>query len=339
MTQQHTGTDAILSRRHLITTAASAGAVALAGCTRGTDDGADGDDDDGTTTADQLSGSVTITGSSTVFPVSLAMAEEFQKLHDDVNISVDSTGTGGGFKNHFCTGNSDLNGASRPIQSSEEEQCLSNDVTPIEFQVAGDALTVAVNNDADWVDCMTFDELAQIWQPDGATRWSDVRDEWPDEPFDLYGPASTSGTFDWFTENVIGEAGSHRDDYEATEEDNIIIQGIEGSAHAMGYFGYAYYVENDDRVKAIEIKRDESGTCTEPSLENAKSGDYPLARPLFIYPRKESLEDRTFREFVRFYLEQAETDLVAEIGYVPTSTELRDENLDRLDAAIEEVTG
>ena len=339
MPQQHSESETTSSRRELLTAVGGVGLAALAGCTRGSNAAAGGDGSGDTTTKEQLHGSVTITGSSTVYPVSLAMAEEFQKQHQQVNISVDSTGTGGGFKNHFCTGNSDLNGASRPIKDSEVQQCESNDVTPLEFQIAGDALTVAVNNEADWVDCMTFEELAQIWKPNGAQKWSDVRDDWPDAPLELYGPASTSGTFDWFTENVVGEAGAHRGDYEATEEDNIIIQGIEGSKHAMGYFGYAYYKENTDRVKAVEIKKDDGGSCTKPSLDNAKSGDYPLARPLFIYPAKQSLTDETFRAFMRFYLKKVETDLVKEIGYVPSSKSQRDENLDKLESAISDVTG
>lgn len=336
MSEQDLETDATISRRKLIATAGGVGAAALAGCTRSSNGGSGGNGET-TTTSEQLSGSITITGSSTVYPVSLAMAEEFQKQHSGVNISVDSTGTGGGFKNHFCTGNSDLNGASRPIKESETEQCGSNSVTPIEFQIASDALTVAVNTEADWVDCLTFSELQQIWGADGAQKWSDVRDGWPDEPFELYGPASTSGTFDWFNAHVLGEDLGHREDYEGTEKDNIIIQGIEGSKYAMGYFGYAYYVENKDRVKAVEIKKDESGTCTPPSLDNAKDGSYPLARPLFIYAAKASLQKRTFREFMRFYLNKAETDLVKEVGYVPSSKELRDKNLSKLESAIQDV--
>jgi phosphate transport system substrate-binding protein len=260
------------------------------------------------------------------------MAEEFQQEYEGVDITVDSTGTGGGFKNHFCPGNSDINGASRPVKDSEKEQCATNDVEPVEFQVAGDALTVAVNEAADWVDCVTFDELAQIWGPGGADKWSDVRDEWPDKQFELYGPASTSGTFDWFTENVVGEADSHRGDYEATEDDNRIISGIEGSENAMGYLGYAHYEENSHRVKAVEVAKEDRSNCTAPSLENAKSGDYPLARPLFMYPAKQSIrqKDQVY-EFLEFYLTKAETDLVKQIGYVPTSEELRDENLSKLE--------
>lgn len=330
-----TDLSAIESRRKFLVATGAIGATALAGCigengdsgSQGTTEGeSDGSGSQG------LSGDITITGSSTVYPVSVAMAEEFQKKHSGISISVDSTGSGGGFKNHFCPGNSDVNGASRPIKDTEKDQCGSNGVEPVEFHIAGDALTVAVNNDADWVDSLTFDELTQIWGPDGAQKWSDVRDDWPDEEFELYGPASTSGTFDWFTENVVGEAGAMRSDYEATEEDNIIVQGIEGSDAAMGFFGYAYYKENTDRVKAVKIAEEDVSKAVEPSLDNAKSGDYPMARPLFIYPAAESIKQKDqVYEFLKFYLEKAETDIVKQIGYVPSSVEMRDDNLSKLE--------
>ncbi|WP_224334400.1 PstS family phosphate ABC transporter substrate-binding protein [Haloprofundus halobius] len=341
MTRQTSdGTDSV-SRRKFLVGAGSAGVVGLAGCTTNPgassggsggsgDNGSSGNDSEGGSSGD-LSGEVIVKGSSTVYPVSEAMAEEFMTEHD-VNVSVDSTGSGGGFQNHFCPGNADINGASRPIKESEKELCSENDVEPVEFQVASDALTVAVNNKADWVDCLSFDQLAQIWQPDGAETWSDINSEWPDEEFDLYGPASSSGTFDWFIENVIGEEGSLRSDYEPTEDDNRIIQGIEGSEYAMGFFGYAYYEENRDNVKAVQIKKNEDGNCTKPSIENAKSGDYPMARPLFIYAAQSSLEEKEqVYAFVEYYLEQAETDIVSQIGYVPSSAELRDENLSKLE--------
>jgi phosphate transport system substrate-binding protein len=339
--REHT---AVSSRRKLLVSAGTVGVAAFAGCVGGSENGTnqnDGSEDNTDGNSEQstedseeqnLSGDITITGSSTVYPVSVAMAEEFQKKHSDLTISVDSTGSGGGFKNHFCPGNSDINGASRPIKDSEKEQCSKNDVKPVEFNIAGDALTVAVNKEADWVDSLTFDELAQIWGPEGAQKWSDVRDEWPDEEFELYGPASTSGTFDWFTENVVGEPGAHRSDYEATEEDNIIVKGIEGSESAMGYFGFAYYKENKDRVKAVKIAEEDKSEAVEPSLDNAKTGDYPMARPLFIYPAAKSIQEKTqVREFLRFYLEKAETDIVKQIGYVPSSEQQRDENLSKLE--------
>ncbi len=280
------------------------------------------------------SGDIVITGSSTVYPVTVAMAEEYEQ-ENDVSISVDSTGTGGGFENHFIPGNSDINGASRPISEEEQQAAEENGVNPIEFQVASDALTVAVNPEADWVDCMSYGELAQIWQPDGAQNWSDVNSDWPDEPLELYGPASTSGTFDWFTENVIGEAGSHRSDYEGTEQDNIIVQGIQGSQYAMGYLGYSYYQENEGSLKALGIEESEGQGCTAPSLENAQDGSYPMARPLFVYAAEESLQNEAVADFMRYYIENSSTELVSEIGYVPASEELVEENL----TTLEEATG
>jgi phosphate transport system substrate-binding protein len=319
-----------LSRRSFIASAGATSVVALAGCAENTD-GSGGGDGGGGSGEGSLSGEVISTGSSTVFPVSDAIAQAFMEEHPDVNVTVDSTGSGGGFENHFCPGDSDINGASRPITDAEMENCTSNGVDPVEFEVARDAVTMAVNNEADWVDCMTFDEMSQIWREDGAEMWSDVRDEWPDEPFDLYGPASTSGTYDWFDETVIGEEHSHTSDHEPTEDDNLIVQGIEDSAHAMGYFGYAYYIENSDRVKAVEVKAEEGDECTAPSLENAKDGSYPMARPLFIYPSEQALEREEVAAFMEFYIEQSETDLVGDIGYVPASEQLRDDNLEKLD--------
>jgi phosphate transport system substrate-binding protein len=325
------GDSTTATRRNFLTVAGGVGAAGLAGCiTEPSGPGTDGTGgNDGTDGG--LSGEVVITGSSTVFPISDAMAEQFMQAHPEVNVTVDSTGSGGGFENHFCPGDSDVNGASRPIKDSEVEKCQRNDVEPVEFHVAGDALTMAVNNEADWVDCMTFDELSQVWREDGAQKWSDVRDDWPDEAFELFGPASTSGTYDWFNENVVGEDHAHTSSHEPTEDDNLIVQGIEDSTHAMGYFGYAYYSESSDRVKAVKIKEAEGDECTEPSLANAKDGSYPMARPLFIYPSEEAIQREVVYEFLNFYLEEAETDLVQEIGYVPSSEQMRDDNLDKLD--------
>jgi phosphate transport system substrate-binding protein len=324
--------DGVSRRKFLASSGATAATLAVAGCSQ-EESGGDGD---GGSDGGDISGPITITGSSTVFPVSEAMAEEFKQEYPETNPSVDPTGTGGGFENNFCPGDSDINGASREITDPEREKCSSNGVSPVKFRVAGDALTVAVNNDADWVDCMTFDELAQIWQEDGAEMWSDVRDDWPDREFELFGPNTTSGTFDWFTENVVGEAGNHRSDYEPTEQDNLIVQGIEGSPGGMGYFGYAYYKENSDRVKAVQIRESDSETCTSPSLDNAKDGSYPMARPLFVYAAESSITEKPQVEaFLEFYFENTATDIVSDIGYVPSSEELRDENLNKL----EEITG
>ena len=327
------------SRRRFLTGTGAIGALALAGCVQNTGSGSDGSDGSGSdgsgsdgSGSDGLSGQVIIKGSSTVFPISDTMAEEFMKEHENVNVTVDSTGSGGGFENWFCPGDSDVNGASRPITDAEVEQCSSNDVEPVEFEIAGDALTVAVNNDADWVDCLTFDELRQIWSDEeDVTNWSDVRDEWPDMAIERYGPASTSGTFDYFNENVVGEDTEHTTEYQPTEEDETIVQGIRDNEGGIGYFGFAYYNSNSEAVKAVDVKVEDGDECSSPSLANAKDGSYPLARPLFLYVAESALQSEEVYEFIRFYLEQAETDVVQEIGYVPSSPEQRDENLEKLD--------
>ncbi|WP_340100726.1 PstS family phosphate ABC transporter substrate-binding protein [Salinibaculum salinum] len=307
-----------VSRRKFLVGAGAAGAVALAGCQEGAS----------TDTEEGLSGDIIVKGSSTVFPVSDQMAQDFMAEHDKVNVTVDSTGSGGGFENHFCPGEADLNGASRPIKDSEIEQCSSNDVEPVEFRIAGDALTMAVNNDND-IDCVTPDEMSQIWREGGAERWSEVNSDWPDEEIPLFGPAETSGTYDWFNENIVGSNTQHTARHQPTEEDETIVQGIRDNEFAMGYFGYAYYNSNTDAVKALEV--DGGSGCTAPSLANAKDGSYPMARPLFIYPAKSALEREEVYEFMKFYLTQAETDIVEEIGYVPSSADLRDDNLSKLD--------
>ncbi len=280
---------------------------------------------------------VNIAGSSTVFPVTEAIASAFSEENPTVNISMSKTGTGGGFGNFFCAGRTDINNASREIADAEVEQCGDSNVTPIEFTVATDALTVVMNPDADWADCLTVEQLREIWRADGAERWSDIDEEWPDEEFELYGAATTSGTFDYFNEAVLGEELNHRSDYYGTERDRTIVQGVRGSEVAMGYFGFAYYSENPDSIKAVSI--DNGDGCVEPSIETAMSGEYtPLSRPLFIYVAKESLTEPAVRDFVRFYIEQAATDVVSEVGYVPITEDQRDENLEKLETAIEEVT-
>ncbi|WP_408957820.1 PstS family phosphate ABC transporter substrate-binding protein [Natrinema sp. 74] len=280
---------------------------------------------------------VNIAGSSTVFPVTEAIASAFSEENPTVNLSLSKTGTGSGFGNFFCAGRTDINNASREIADAEVEQCGSNDITPIEFQIATDALTVVVNPDADWINCLTVEQLQQIWQADGAQRWSDINEEWPDRKIELYGAATTSGTFDYFNEAVLGEELNHRSDYYATERDRTIVRGVRGSQAAMGYFGFAYYAENPDRIKAVAI--DNGNGCVEPSIQTAKSGEYkPLSRPLFIYVAKESLTKPAVQDFVRFYIKQAATDLVTDVGYVPITESKRDENLEKLESAIAEVS-
>ena len=327
-------TSGSVSRRRLLAAAGSAGVIGLAGCTQSGGDG--GDDGDG------LSGTIDIAGSSTVFPVATAMSERFESEHPEVNINIQSTGSGGGFANHFCPGRTDFNNASRPVQPEEEQACSENGVTPVELTVATDALTIVVNNDADWVDCITTDELARIWSAeDPPTTWSDVNSDWPDRELELYGPTDASGTYDYFIEAILGEEGpGHRQDYSATEQDRTIIQGVEGSEAAIGYLGFAYYSQNTDRVKALGI--DDGDGCVKPSLEAARSGEYtPLSRPLFTYPKQSSLAEDHIAEFARFWLENSTSEAIVadEVGYVPLSDDAQSEAMDRLESAIGNAQG
>lgn len=315
-----------LDRRQFLAGIGAAGTLAIAGCTsRAAKD------------QFELEGDIEISGSSTVFPLAEAVAERFMLNYPGVNISVKSTGSGGGFKNHFCPGASQFNNASRAITDGEREQCGKNGVEPLELKVATDALTVVVNNDADWLDCLTVEELRQVWSRDGPDTWGAVNDDWPDETIERFGPADTSGTFDYFREAVLGEERDHARDYEPTEKDNLIVQGVQGSEFAVGYFGFSYYYNNPDSVTAVPI--DDGDGCVEPSVETAKNGAYtPLARPLYTYVSKAALANEHVAEFARFYLEQSGSqELVAErVGYVPnTETAVRDQ-LDALEAAIEE---
>jgi phosphate transport system substrate-binding protein len=280
---------------------------------------------------DELQGSIKIAGSSTVFPVTSAMAEEFMKKHRNVKITVSSTGTGGGFKDHFIPGHTVINNASRPIKSSEREKAIAAGREPIELKVGIDALSVVVNPDADWVDSMTFDELKQVWGPENPpSKWSQVNGDWPDEDFELLGPASTSGTFDYFTETVIGKSGAHRSSYHKTERDNDIVQAIRDNKYAMGYFGFAYYISNKGDIKAVAIAKSASDEPVKPSLDNAQSGAYPLSRPLFIYVAKSELEKPHVKAFIEFYIRQAATSLVSEVGYVPITEAKMKENLKKV---------
>lgn len=277
-----------------------------------------------------LSGEVRIAGSSTVYPVSVAVAEEFNKLYPEVLVPVQSTGTGGGFSNFFLPGKTDINDASRKIKDSETETAKAAGFDVLEIQVGIDAITIVVNPEANWVDDITVEQLAQIWRPENpAVNWSDVDPSWPDEKIELYGPTSASGTFEFFTEEIVGEAFASRSDYQGTEQDNTIVQAVSGSRYAMGYFGMAYYLENKDRVKALAVE----GVL--PGIEAAKSGEYtPLSRPLFIYVNSRSLERPEVKEYVRFYIDQTDTEMIKEIGYVPMTTEEKNKNMQNFEAMI-----
>ena len=266
-----------------------------------------------------LTGMVRIDGSSTVFPVTEAVAEEFQIANQGVRVTVGISGTGGGFKK-FCAGETDISDASRPIKGSELEACHAAGIDPIQVTVGYDGLAVLVNPDNTFASCMTVDELKRIWEPGSQiSNWNQVRSEWPDGELVLYGPGTDSGTFDYFTEAIVGEEDASRPDFMASEDDNVLVQGIAGDQYALGYFGYAYYAENQDKLRLVAI--DNGNGCVEPTPETVQSGEYaPLSRPLFIYLSKNAMERPEVKAFVEFYLTNAQ-QLVPDVGYVPLGTE------------------
>ena len=266
-----------------------------------------------------LSGDISIDGSSTVFPIAEAMAEEFGIATDgDVRITVGVSGTGGGFKK-FCAGETHISDASRPIKQSEADLCEENGVKYIELPVAIDGLSVMVNPANDFVECVTVDELHTMWAPEAegvVTTWSQVRDGWPDEELRLYAPGVDSGTFDYFTETVNGESQASRGDFLPSEDDNVLVTGISGDRGSLGYFGYAYYAENADRLKLVAI--DGGNGCITPTEETINNGTYsPLSRPLFIYVTAEALNQPHVKGFVEFFLDPANRRLISDTGYIP----------------------
>ena len=278
---------------------------------------------------------IKVDGSSTVFPITEAVAEEFQKANKGLQVTVGVSGTGGGFKK-FCRGETDISDASRPIAAKEMEACKKagfdgtsvisgprigpNGVEYIELPVAFDALTVVVNPKNDWIKSMTVEELKKMWEPAAqgtVMKWSDVNPKWPNEKLALFGPGADSGTFDYFTDAINGKEKASRGDFTASEDDNTLVQGVAGDKYALGYFGLAYYVENKDKLKAVPIINKGATKDVSPSLETVMDGTYqPLARPIFIYVNAKSMEKPEVKEFVNFYLKNA-PKLVREVGYVP----------------------
>ena len=263
-------------------------------------------------------GSVRVDGSSTVFPITEAVAEEFLREESGVRVTVGLSGTGGGFQK-FCSGEIDVSNASRPISQGEIDSCRANDIEFIELPVAYDALSIVVNPDNDWISCITLPQLKTIWEPAAqgtVTSWGDINPDWAEGgKLKLFGPGTDSGTFDYFTEHVVGEARASRGDFTASEDDNVLVTGISGDKGALGYFGLAYYLENQDKLKALQVAETASGDCVEPTVENVESGDYPLSRPLFIYVRKDAAARPEVKAFVDFYLENAGF-LASDVGYV-----------------------
>jgi phosphate transport system substrate-binding protein len=277
----------------------------------------------------QLSGSIEIDGSSTVYPVTEAVAEEFgAETGGSVRVMVGFSGTGGGFK-RFCAGETVISNASRHIKESERELCAQNGVEYVEMQVAIDGLAVVAHPQNGFAQCLTVEELRRIWEPGSqVSNWSQVRVGFPDAPLKLYGPGTNSGTFDYFTEAVMGQERAIRPDFTASEDDNVLVQGVEGDRNALGYFGYAYFAENAGRLRAVAI--DNGQGCVAPSPETVRSGQYaPLSRPLFIYVSRAALERPEVAAFVRFYMEHAPT-LVPEVGYVPADATVYAANLNQL---------
>jgi phosphate transport system substrate-binding protein len=313
-------------------------AIGAAGCGREDDDAdaAQAPETTGDTAAADLSGDVISDGSSTVGPLTTAAAERYRDEQPGVNVEVGISGTGGGFE-RFCAGETDLSNASRPIDEEEEVPlCEENGVEYTELQVAVDALTVVVNPQNDWADCLTVDELNTIWAPESegkVTSWSQVRDGFPDVPLALAGAGTDSGTFDYFTDAVNGEEGASRSDYTASEDDNTTVQAVQGAEGGIGYFGLSYYLENEGSLKALEIEN-ESGECVPPSSDTAQAGDYnPLARPLFVYVKNESLVRPEVQEFMRFYLANV-NDIAIDALFIPPPEEVKAESESTLEAAI-----
>ena len=263
----------------------------------------------------RLEGKVRLDGSSTVFPISEAVAEEYGAVEPRVRVTVGVSGTGGGFKK-FINGETDINDASRPIKSSEMDKAVAAGIKMIELPVAFDGLSVIVNQKNDWVDHLTIAELNKIWQPDSVvTTWKDVRPEWPDRPIRLYGPGTDSGTFDYFTKAVNGKEQASRPDFTASEDDNVLVQGISGDLDSLGYFGFAYYKENRDKLKIVPI---DGGTGPiAPTEETINNSTYaPLSRPVFIYVNASALDKPQVASYVDFYLKNA-GKLSSEVGYIP----------------------
>jgi phosphate transport system substrate-binding protein len=276
--------------------------------------------------ADRLSGTVTADGSSTVYPITEAVAEEFQKANPGTRVTVGISGTGGGFKK-FCSGETDVSDASRPIKPTEVELCQKNAVEYIELPIAYDGLAVMVNPRNDWAKCMTVKELKALWEPEAQgkiTRWSQVRPGWPDKEIHLYGPGVDSGTYDYFTEAIVGKEHASRGDFQSSEDDNTLVQGIAADQYALGFFGVAYYQENKDKLALVGLddEKDDNGKgCILPTAEAVEKGQYqPLARPIFIYVKKASAERAEVQAFISYYLDKG-PPLVREVGYIPLPAE------------------
>jgi phosphate transport system substrate-binding protein len=312
--------------------------LAAAGCGRGREDaredGAAAANNEAGGNSEQLSGDIVADGSSTVAPLTTSAAERFAEQQPGVRVTVGTSGTGGGFEK-FCNGETDISDASRPIKDDEEAPiCEENGIEYTELRVATDALTVVVNAENDWADCLTVEQLKAIWEPGSEiTSWSEIPGgDFPDEKVVLAGPGTDSGTFDYFTDEVNGEEGASRSDYTASEDDNVIVRAVQGAKGGMGYFGFSYYEENQDTLKALAIDGGEG--CVEPSVETAQASEYaPLARPLFVYVKNESLRRPEMKAFVEYYIRESQA-IAEDALFVPLTDDQESEALAALEAAV-----
>lgn len=288
---------------------AAVGALVLAAAACGNSGGS------GNAALEGLTGSIDVDGSSTVYPISQAVAEEFGRDASDVKVTIGEAGTGGGFEK-LCRGEIDISDASRPIKDEEKAKCTAASIDFVELKIAIDGLSVVVNKQNDWVDCLKKEELARIWGPKSkVNNWKDVRAGFPNKPLKLYGPGTSSGTFDYFTKEIVGEEGSSRSDYTASEDDNTLVTGVSQDAGGLGYFGFAYYEQNTDKLKVLGV--DAGSGCVTPSKETIEGKTYtPLSRPLFLYVAKKSIAEEQVKAFVDFYLESV-NELLADVGYIP----------------------
>lgn len=294
----------------------SIGGALLSGCAAET-----AGDTKGTSTAAFVSGTVSVDGSSTVLPVSTVVANALKKVHPGVSVSVQASGTGGGFQK-FCAGGIDIVGASRPINADEEHACKVSNVEYIELPVAFDSLSLVVNRANSFASCLTVAELKHLWEPKAqraVTQWNQVRSSFPAQPVALFGPGKSSGTFDYFTLAIVGTQSSSRTDYTTSEDDEVIAKGVADDPNAMGYFGYAYYREHQDTLKLVAV---DNGTgCVTPSADTVADNTYqPLSRPIFIYVNKESAGRPAVHSLARAYVDPEHAGLVQEVGYVPLPT-------------------
>jgi phosphate transport system substrate-binding protein len=270
-------------------------------------------------TGEKVSGAVVIDGSSTVEPLSSAAAELFMEQNPDANVTVGTSGTGGGFEK-FCAGETDISDASRQIKQSEIEKCKAKNIQYSELIVANDALSVVVNPANTWAGCLTVEQLKKMWAP-GSTvnNWNQVDPSFPDEPLKLFGAGADSGTFDYFTQAVNGKEGDSRTDYNPTEDDNVTVQGVSSTKGALGYFGFSYLEANADKIKGVEINGGDG--CVAPSVQTAQNGTYkPLSRPLFIYVSDAALKKPQVVAFTEFYLEQNQK-IVEAAKFIPLTPE------------------